>query len=344
MAPLVPGLDAAQRRGAHVVEVVHHAKDVDAKLREALRAHVKDVLGPRGPDRGEAHAVGHVEHGAQLLADSVGREVAHQASAGEAAVRERAGPHEVGAGLVARGVGQGGRHGGAHGAHEALGHGVDQLRALLAREVALHRVHHDVRARRSRLEGGQRVGELGVHDGKERAGALVVVRALEDLLAHRVDVDDGGVGGLRAGAGERGDGAELGDLVGGHLVEEEVLQVEVVSEAVGDRLGGVDGRAATDGEDEVHALATAELHALLHERQARVGHDAVELDVGDAGLVHALLDAVEKPGVADVVAAPVDEGLRAAELLDEPTGLALGVLAEDDLGRDQVLKVNHNHS
>ena len=195
-----------------------------------------------------------------------------------------------------------------------------------------------------RLEGRQRVGELGVHDREERARALVVVGALEDLLAHRVDVDDGGVGGLRAGAGERGDGTELGDLVGGHLVEEEVLELEVVGQAVSDGLGGVDGRAATDGEDEVDALATAELDALLHERQARVGDDAVELDVAHAGLVHALLDAVEQAGVADVVAAPVDEGLGAAALLDQATGLALGVLAEDDLGRDQVLKVNHNHS
>ena len=185
------------------------------------------------------------------------------------------------------------------------------------------------------------VGELRVHDGKERTGALVVVGALEHLLAHGVDVDDRGVGGLGASAGQGGDGADLGDLGGAHLAEEEVLEVKVVGEAVGDGLGGVDGRAAADGEDEVHALLLAELDALLDQGEARVGHDAVHLDVLDALGCQALLDAGEKAGVADVVAAPVDEGLVAAELLDQAAGLLLGLLAKHDLGRNEILKVNH---
>ena len=215
---------------------------------------------------------------------------------------------------------------------------------LLGGEVALHGVHHDVRARRCRLVSGCRIGELGVHDGKEGPPALAVVRVLEHPVPERVDVHDRGVRGLRAGAGERGDGAERGDPVGAHLVHEEVLEVEVVGEAVGDGLRGIDHGPAADGEDEVDALAPAELDAALCERETRVGHDAAEFHVLDALLGEALLDAGEKAGVAHMAASPVDEDLVAAELLDETARLQLGVPAEDHLGWDEVFEVDHGTS
>ena len=89
------------------------------------------------------------------------------------------------------------------------------------------------------------------------------------------------------------------------------------AEADRDGLGRVDGRSAADGEQEVDAFRPAELDALEHERHARVGHHAVEVDERDAGSLEARVDAVEQPGGLHVVAAPVDEGARAAEAGDE---------------------------
>jgi len=78
-------------------------------------------------------------------------------------------------------------------------------------------------------------------------------------------------------------------------------------------------------------LPPAEFDALLDKRETRVGHDAVKLDVCHTLLDKALLDAGEKTGVTNVAASPVDEGLVATELLDETTGLQLGVLTETTL-------------
>ena len=69
-----------------------------------------------------------------------------------------------------------------HRAQQCLGDSICQDGILIFREVALHRVHHDVRSSGSRLIGRQCIGALWVHDSELTAAEIAVHAALQHPL------------------------------------------------------------------------------------------------------------------------------------------------------------------
>ena len=215
-----------------------------------------------------------------------------------------------------------------HGAQQPLGEFVGELEGLLGGEVALHGVHHDVHAAARRLIPRQCDRELGVHD-RELGAAVIGVAALLD--AQLLVGDHAAVAHLGAGGcdGEHhADGRAARGLADARV---EVPGIAAAGEAVADGLGGIDDRAAAHGEDEVHALGARELEALVDEREARVGHNAAQLDVGKARLVEGGTHAVDKSRAHSRLPAKMHEHLGGAELLGELARLALGTKTELDL-------------
>ena len=134
------------------------------------------------------------------------------------------------------------------------------------------------------LVGGQREGELGVHDGELGAVGLAREATLE---AELVVGDDAARGGLGAGGGD-GEDAGDGELAGRvelGLLCKEVPYVAVDRDARGDGLGRVDDRAAADGEHHVGLVGAGRRDAVAHKAHLGVRAHAAELRVADAGAV-----------------------------------------------------------
>ena len=224
-----------------------------------------------------------------------------------------------------------------HREHDALEQAVGGLDVLGRGEVALEGVGDDVGHAAGGLEGGQTLGQDGVHDRELRADAV----GLRGGLLEGGLVGDDRVGGALAAGGGQGQHDADGQGGLGRFAGEEVPEVPVVGHAHGDGLGGVDDAAAADGDHEIDLLLTRELDALIDQPAAGVGLDAAELDgaqaLGEDGVAHA----VEQPGLLGGLAAVDEHHAAAAELLDILAGLVLAVAAENEIGGAVEIKVIH---
>ncbi len=254
-------------------------------------------------------------------------------------MRQAAGPHHLGAGVVVLRVLHQDLGVGHHRAQQALGDGIGDLHVAAVGEVALHGVHHDVGASAGGLVVRQRHGELRVHDGEFGPGEVAAVTALDLALLFG---DHGGVAHLAARGGEGQYHAQGQAGRGLALVVVEVPDVALVGHAVANGLGGVDRAAAAHGQQEVNALLLAQRDALVHQAQPRVRHRAAQRDIGDAGFIQRVRDLLQKPRAHHAAAAVVDQHLAAAEFPDQLRNPGLRVPAKDHLGGGVVLEIKHD--
>ena len=191
---------------------------------------------------------------------------------------------------------------------------------------------------RGRLVRGQGHRQLGVHDGEFRAAEVVAVAALRfgSFVGY-----DGGAAHFAAGRGYGKDGADgqAGARHAASRVEVPDVAALLVGGAVCYRLRRVYDAASADGEDEVDALAAAELYPLAHEREARVRHDAAELNEADARLAQRLAYSAEQSRAFGAAAAVVEQRLFAAESGDEFPGLIFSSASKHYLGRRVICEI-----
>ena len=292
-------------------------------------------LDDEGLEDGVAEAVGEAELGADLVGDGVGdaEEGVGEGHAGEALgdVHAAAGGHVavVGGdevvvdhldGLDGEGVGEVAVEGGDVG-FDGVGEGVE---AGVGGEL-----------------GGHGLGKVAIDDG-DVGGDFEVGEGVFDLGG--VVGDDGEGGDFGGGAGGGGDGGEDGLLAedgegeGVFDVVEGLFGV-LVEDPHG--LGGVDGRAAADGDDDVGLGVAHGLGALHDGLNGGVGLNAGEEGDLEAGVSEDLLEAVEGAALLHGVAAGDNEGVFAALAEDgeffHRAGAEVDVAGKGETCHDKVL-------
>ena len=235
---------------------------------------IEHVAHPVRGQNGQAHAVGHVVEGRELMlhpVDAPGHGLAHVQKAvdGPGSV-----PHQVGPGLiVVRGLDGFGAVLDA-GAEDGLRQALRQVVVLNGAEIVLEGVGHNVRRARGGLGGGEGIGVGGVQNGHGGVAAGPGEGLL--LVGFRVgndgDIVHLGAGGRHGQHGEDGQGPLRRQLLAG-----EVPGVPVVEGPGGHALGAVDNAAASQGQHAVQPLLPAEAHALPHRGDAGIGLHAGEL-------------------------------------------------------------------
>ena len=252
---------------------------------------------------------------------------------------QRGRPHHLGAGIVVARVGV--QHFGVvyDGAQQAFGQRIGQFHRAAVDKITLHRVHHDVGTAGLGLVVRQGHGQFGVHDGKLRAGQVVVVGAL--FLGVGVG-DDAAVAHLRTSGGDGQHGCNREAGFGLALARVQLPDIMLrLSQAVSDGLAGVDDRTAADSQQEVYAVGLGQLNALAHLGQMRVRHNAAQFHVEDARLIQRLLDAVQHAGTHSALAAVVDQHAGAAKLLHQLADSFDRTFTERDFGRGVIGKSKH---
>ena len=168
--------------------------------------------------------------------------------------------------------------------------------------------------------GGQALGHGGHHFGIDDGddGHIVRIDADELALVLHVgdDVVDGHLGG-RAGGGGNGDDRHAGVLGGRDALQTAHVGVLGVVDDDADGLGGVDGRAAADGDDVVRARGLEGGHAGLN-----VFNGGVGLDVGEQLVAQAV--PVQNIGHLGGDAVAQQRGAGADQRLLEAAALGLG--------------------
>ena len=246
-------------------------------------------------------------------------------------MRQRTGPHDLGAGVIIARVFVQDLRIFDHGAQQRFGNGVGQLHVALGGKVPFHRVHHDVGTAAFGLVVGQGQRQFGVHHRKPRAGDIVIVRAFQ----RRFFVgDNAAVAGLAA---RRGNGQHRSHRQAGPglaLARKQLPDIVFrFCQAIGDRLGRVDGRTAAHRQQEVHAFALADLNAFVHLADVRVGHNAAQQMAGDARRAHRRDNAFHQTAFDNTLASVNHQHFCAVVFLHIGGGLGMRAAAEDDLCR-----------
>ena len=333
------GLNALQRGLLLVEEIGLHAHDVDGEAAEALDVMLIDVLHPGGEDHGQGRAVGGIVGAGKLVAQLMAGPVA-QAEVGQKVVVRHGGcPHHLRAGLIIGGVLQADGGLADDGLEQGLAKPIGEVHVLFVGEVALHGVGHDVGSASGRLVGRQGVGELRIVDGEGRAGQIAAQAALDAAVLHVGD--DGGVAAFGTGRREGEHNAEGQGRLGLLLAGIKVPHIALVGDADGRGLGGVDGGAAADGQQEVDVFLPAKLDGLAHEGEARIGLHAAHFKQLDAGGLHTGHHSIVQAAALDGAAAVLHQHALGAKVLQKLAHLLFGVPAEHDAGRRAVNKVSH---
>ena len=228
----------------------------------------------------------HTKESAQLVLQLVTGEILLRTALRQIIVRQRAGPHDGSPVTIVLRILQHLWRRLHHRPQQCLGNGIRQQRVLILREVALHRVHHDVGGSSSRLIGRQRISALRVHDGKLTTAEVAVHATLQHSL---VVGDHTARRHLRACSRDGEHHADGQARLWHGLPVPEIPHVARIPHAVADGLRRVDHATATHSEDEVHLLLLTERYTLLHLREQRIGHYPTQLYKADACLGEHLL-------------------------------------------------------
>ena len=296
---------ADARAGTLLVRTRINAEEGGGELCKARRVVLVDIARPRAPECRERHCVRRIVARGELVSELVHREVLHAPELRNAAVRDAARPHEFAHCIVVLAADEETAHGLHDGQEELRGDAVgEDVRLLDAREVALHRVHHDIRRARRDLLARQGKGELGVHKGDDGT----VQPGIQPNLAPRILVrEHRRVACLAARRGDCEDAAERHGLRQLFLARPDVPDINRgIGNAVCDRLCRVNDAAAADAEDEVHICRNPLADRLAHEGDARIRTDAADHEEGKPRRREILLDAREQP-CALRAAAPVED-------------------------------------
>ena len=92
------------------------------------------------------------------------------------------------------------------------------------------------------------------------------------------------------------------------LANHQIPRVSLVRHGACNHLGAVNGGASADGNHNLHAVLTAQLDALAHRRDTRIGLHARKLNGGNAGLFQRFHSLVVNPGLLDAAAAIDQQG------------------------------------
>ena len=205
-------------------------------------------------------------------------------------------------------------------------------------EEALKQVAEHVGEAGGCLEGRQREGELGVHEGELRTLGVVGVAG----FAAQLVVGNNRV--LRRLAAGGRDGEHHGN--GQHIVVEglgfeELPHVAFHASTVGDGLRGVDDRTATHREHPVDVSLLAEAHALAHKGDLGVRAHTAQLQVLDARSIQRRTHAVDKSGGHSTPAAEVHEHPLGASCRQLLTHLLFSPAPEDKMRGGNEFEVFH---
>ena len=287
--------------------------------------------------------MGHVKHATQLVLQTVADEVSRRdAAAGQVVMGQAARPHDLRPGLQILRLPVQDAGLSHHGAKQPLGQTVGEFEVAAIDKIALHGVHHDVRAAAHALVIRQGEGEARVHDGKARAGDVVVIAA---LVARVLLGEDGAVAGLGAGGGDGEDGAHGQHRLGRAGMGIELPHVLVrLAHAVGDGLGRVDHGAAADGQQKVRVHLLPQDDALVDLADARIGHHAAQRGVADACLLQRHQHLHQQAALDRALAAVDDQRVSAAEAAHAVPDLLHRAGAEEHLGGGVIDKVVHGIS
>ena len=244
-------------------------------------------------------------------------------------------PHDVGAYGVVLGLGQGLGAFFNQGLQNAFGKPVLQRRIGGVGEVLLHHmgksVHHPVAhlAHWQRQSGGR---------VEHRELRVAVVAGEGHLGLQRLAGDHRAVVHFRAGGWQREHRTKrqrLRDVAAAFLQDGPGVALEQRSRR--DKLGAVDDRAATHGQQKVNLLAAHQLHGLHQGLVARVGLDTLELQKRAPG--QRGMDLVQHAIAADAAAAKQHQHPRIGR--DVGTQVGDAALAEQDVGGVVEVEVVH---
>ena len=323
-----------------------NAEYIDTELREAGRIMLIHIACPGAPDGGKACAVCDIIKSAELMLEAMAGPVATiRATAGQAVMAEGGGPHDFCARIIVFRI----RHQdvciGHHRAEQALGDRVGQLHGAAIVEVALHRVHADVRCTGHGLILRQSHRELRIHDGEARTCEIRVIGAFDTALVCHLR-DDGRVRHLGAGCCDRQYDALRGACARLALEIVEIPDVArgLIRDSVADGLCGVDDGTAADGKDEVDTFLPTELDALVDLAEVRVRYDTAKLDIADPGFLELLFNRRHEARLLHTLTSVVDQNLRRALLLHKLSGFRSRIRTKHHLRRCIINKWQHSIS
>ena len=218
-----------------------------------------------------ASSVGNIVDGRELVFEPVACPVADgfESHVHKTVMGKRSGPHDIRSGLIGIGLLKGYLRVSDYGFQQAGGYLVGEVELRSVVEEALKGVHHDIGAAASGLVSGDRVGELGVHEGEHGAAEIGVASEFVvgcDLVA----CDDAGVAHLASGGGQCENHTHRGTCLRYGLSAVEVPDISVIGDTVGNALGAVDHRAAADRKNEIHILFPADFDSLSGKAQTRI--------------------------------------------------------------------------
>ena len=105
--------------------------------------------------------------------------------------------------------------------------------------------------------------------------------------------------------------------------------------------GRVENTAAADRKDQLNVFFFTELHALVDERELRVGFNAAQFDEGNACLVQRSDDLLIQTDPFDAAGTVVEQHLVIAVRLDHLADFVLSILSEEYFSRGVILEVFH---
>jgi len=244
--------------------------------------------------------VGGIGHGSQALTQHVYLPVGALSTVNQPVERPCGRPHDVGARLIVLWILLGLARTDDERAHQSLGNVVAGV-VVVAGEVLLQDVRHDVVDARHHLIFGYGISELGVEDGE-----VGIAEVVEELLLLAVGRDDRPAVHLRAGArhGEH-------DADGNPTAVARMMLLEIILPHIlllpcrrSHSLGIVARGTAAHGENHIHVLPACELSTLQHLLDVGVRHHAAFLDDRLAGVVqhlhHLVVDAIALDGATTV--------------------------------------------
>ena len=126
--------------------------------------------------------MGDTEHGAQLMFQAVGGKVLLRAALSQVVMGQRASPHNLSPQTIVIRLAQHLDSTVLHRTQQCFGNGVGQCHLIIFREVALHRVHHNIGTASRSLIGWQRIGALRVHNGEATAAEVAIDATLDKFL------------------------------------------------------------------------------------------------------------------------------------------------------------------
>ena len=131
-------------------------------------------------------------------------------------------------------------------------------------------------------------------------------------------------------------------MIGRGAGRSELPGVAACGDAHANALGGIEDRAAADRQDEVDALALAQLNAAAHHRNFRIWLHTAQLDKRQTRFKKAVLHPIEQAGGAGARPAEMHEHAVRANLLELGADILFDIASENDFGCGMDGEIQHS--